>query len=182
MRVGLALLALALAGCVTEWRPAGPAPERALGGELEVTAPDGWLRMAYDDEQLVFTRDGPRIQTLSFAVGRRSPTFRFLERDADPSLLPSELAELTIAEAKLLAGSKGVEVIELGPAVVAGRDGFRVRLRYADGRGLRRDDLGFGAVSAGSFLFASYTAPTLHYFERDLAAVERAVASFRHHR
>jgi len=177
----LTVAALALAGCAHDWERVGPHPALAAERSLEVRGPEGWVRWSVDPEALAFTRDGPGVQLLVFEAYELEHAFPALERPAAASLLPSELSALALGELKTLAGVMAIEALASEPATLAGRAGFRLHVRSTDARGLRSDNLLFGAVSEERYLLVWYRAPTLHYFERDRAAVERAVASFRHH-
>ncbi len=178
----LAVAVLLLSGCVQHWGRVGAETVVSREAALEIRAPAGWVRSLVPEDVLSFTRDGPGIQLLVCGARELDRAFPALERGADESLLPSELAELALGELKTRAGLSVIEVLGSEPAKLAGRDGFRLYVRHTDASGLRFDSLLWGVVDGERYLRAWYRAPTLHYFERDRVAVERSVATFRAHR
>jgi hypothetical protein len=87
-------------------------------------------------------------------------------------MLPSELAQLTIAELKATQedGLPSLEILRNAPVEIAGHTGFDIHLRYKTKAGLRMDTEMRGVVDEGGFYLIKYSAPTLHYFERDRQA------------
>lgn len=178
-RVLVLFCALCAGSCVQHWERVSDAPTRSTGGSLLLRGPDGWVRWKSGDAPLLFTRDSPAIQQLVYELRPLAGAYPATARSADRTSLPSELAERAVAEAKKRAGFSEIEVLANEPATLAGSAGFRLHLRHTRPSGLRIDHLIWGAVAGGQYLRASFTAPTLHYFERDRAAVERSVATFR---
>lgn len=88
--------------------------------------------------------------------------------------LPSELAELTIAAFKATQeeGLPSLEILHNTPVKLAGHNGFDIHLRYKTDAVLRIDMLLRGVVDESGFYLVKYSAPTLHYFERDRQTYE----------
>lgn len=174
-----AALALSLTGCVTlevieKGETTGP------DGSYTVTLPMKWVRLTSASDRLVVTHDGFGLQRI---VIRRVPAdraFLKLKKTADEKLLPSELAELQIAEIK--SGDEklsNLTVIENSPAPVGGKTGFRLHLQHRTETGLLFEHLIYGVVQKGHYYLISYHAPALHYFKKYQPDFDRTVSSFR---
>jgi hypothetical protein len=129
----------------------------------------------------VVTRDGPGLQKLMVRVRSNDKAFKALEKAADPSQLPSELADLYLAEMRKEDEDEipSLEIVANEPARIAGHDAFRVHVRYRTGEGLRYDLIAYGFVTATHFYTIIYTAPTLHFFEQERRQLDAAVRSFK---
>jgi hypothetical protein len=181
----LAVLLVTAAGCATPkppaWVPAdGPyvAPEAGF----ELVAPAGWMRRNVADgvESFTVTRDGTALQRIlagSTEAGR-PVGFGASKRPVTAGLTSAELAELVVDEFSSTKGISGVELLERTPARLAGRDGFRVLVRFKD-RNLHRRAMVVGALEGARLYWLLYLAPERHYFELDRATFERVVESYR---
>ena len=181
MRFLIPLLASAvLAGCVTTWvRVDAPAADYAAE-RYRVSLPTGWMRME-DKGNLVLSKDGPDLQRILIQFHGHERAFPKLEKDSSAAMLPSELAELSIAELKASeeGGLPSLEVLSDEPTEIAGRMGFAIHARFKTDDGLRIDLLLRGFVDERGLYLLMYRAPTLHYFERDRGAYEAVVSSFK---
>lgn len=171
-------LALTLAGCAVWQRvdtPRAEAPDKSYSVDLPV----GWVRLMLNTDGLEVTRDGlalNRIQVRRVDLAKAFPT---LKKAANADMLPSELAELQIAEFKSADQETVISVHENAPAMVGGQPGYRLHLQYRNPRGLGMDRIVQGCATAKGYFTLSYEAPGLHYWQRDLPAFEKAAASFR---
>lgn len=93
-------------------------------------------------------------------------------------MLPSELAENVIAGFKS-RGIPSLKILENRPAKLSGKTGFLLHLLYTTDSGLRRELLMTGVVSREGFFLLQYSAPSIHYFERDREKFDALVESFR---
>ena len=96
-------------------------------------------------------------------------------------MLPSELARMTIAEFKANQDDSlpSLEILANSPVEIAGRTGFDIYLRYKTDTGLRMGMLMRGVVSEKGYYLVKYTAPMLHYFDRDRQTYETLTGSLR---
>lgn len=172
-------LALALSGCITVWTRVDAPRVEGPGGRYAVEAPVGWVRFSLDEEAVVLTRDGMAIQFFEARLAAPDKAFRRTKKPLAAGALPAEVADLVLAELRAQAGLADLAVRENGPASVAGQPGFRLRVRYHDARGAAFERLVLGAVHGGEVLAFSYHALATHFFERDRAAFEAFVASYR---
>ena len=174
------LLVGILAGCAGPWVRIDGAKTQYRGTHYTVTLPAGWVRFEEDDTTLL-SRDGPDLQRIVIEYRPHDKGFEKLKRDSSPGMLPSELADLTIAE--LRAGQEqklpSLEVLSNAPAEIGGHTGFALHLRFKTDQGLRIELLMRGFVDQRGFYLLTYRAPTLHYFERDRSVFESVTTSFR---
>lgn len=139
-----------------------------------------WVKMPFGDETLA-TRDGAPLQAISVDFRKHKKAFRALNQDSTPDLMPLELAEKIVAEATQARSLQNVEILSDEPTEVSGRPGFRLLIAYrttVDAGSLRYREVVVGANSPQGIFIVSYRAPTLHYFDRDLAAFEKSLATF----
>ncbi len=179
-RLAILTVCAALAGCIP-----GPArvdtphtegPDKAYSVDLPV----GWIKQYTMENNLIASRDGFLLQTI--AIVRRPPNHAFdrTKKDAADGMLPSELAELEIAEIKARDElTEALTVLENEPATVSGKEGFRVRVAYRNPRGLEIHEEVCGVVAQSRLYLLVYRAPRLYYFPKNYADFQRTVESFK---
>ena len=173
------VLVLWLSGCaVWTYHPQSEALADP-SGRFSIQVPAGWVRNNLASDQILITRDGPHTQQIALARHDFDKAFPKLKKTVDAKTLPTELAELTIAEMKNHDFMANLRVIDNQPARIGPLVGFRLHVRFKTQAGLTVDRLTYGAVGDKGVFMLSYTAPRLHYFERDLPVFERVVGSFK---
>ena len=179
-RIAIAALFAALAGCV-------PAPvrvdtPRTQGPDKSYTVdlPAGWIRQYTPENNLIVSRDGFLLQTIAIVRRPVKGAFEHTKKDASDTMLPSELAELEIAEIKVRDElTEALTVIENEPALVGGNEGFRVKVSYRNPRGLEIHEEVYGVVDKTRLYLLVYRAPRLYYFGKYHPDFQRTVESFR---
>lgn len=174
------LVCAALVGCI-------PAPARvdnprveALDKSYTVDLPVGWIRHYTQAKSIVASRDGFPLETLAVVRRPLKRAFERTEKDASTSMLPSELAELQIAEIKARdEQTAALTVLEDEPALVSGKEGFRVKVAYRTPRGLEIHEEVHGVVDPSGLYLLVYRAPRLYYFDKYYPDFRRTVESFR---
>jgi len=138
----------------------------------------GWLRLERDDS-LILSKDGILLQIISIWFRPHKNTFEKIEKDSSTSMLPSELAQLAIAELNASQNNSlpSLEIHRNAPVELAGHTGFDIHLRYKTDAGLRMDMEMRGVVDNSGFYLLKFSAPTLHYFERDRQTFETLTES-----
>jgi len=174
------LLSLLLTGCVSTWVKVDDTGRHYQHEHYSSTLPAGWLRIE-NDEGLVLSKDGVLLQSISILYRPHEKALKNTEKDTSATMLPSELAELTIAEIKAgqEEGVPSLRVASNEPVEIAGRTGFGIHLQYKTTDGLRMEMLLRGVVDENGFYLVKYTAPTLHYFNRDRQVYEAVVTSIK---
>jgi hypothetical protein len=173
-------LCMALAGCV-------PAPARVNTPRTEapdksytVDLPTGWIKQYTMENNLIASRDGYLLETLAVVRRPLKQAFERTKKDAADTMLPSELAELEIAEIKARDElSEALTVLENEPALVSGKEGFRVKVSYRNPRGLELHEEVYGVVDKSRLYLLVYRAPRLYYFPKYHPDFQRTVESFR---
>ena len=179
-RIATVAVCTALAGCV-------PAPVRvdsprtqAPDKSYTVDLPTGWIKQQTMQNNLIASRDGYLLETLAVVRRPLKQAFERTKKDATETMLPSELAELEIAEIKARDElTEALAVLENEPALVSGKEGFRVRVAYRNPRGLELYEEAYGVADKSSLYLLVYRAPRLYYFPRYYPDFQKTVASFR---
>jgi hypothetical protein len=164
----IVLVLLLLSGCAPTWVRIDDPGRNYSSEHYRVTLPSGWLRLESDDT-LILSRDGILLQIISIQFRPHENAFEKIEKDSSVTMLPSELAQLTIAELKASQddGLPSLEILSNTPVKLAGHTGFDIQLRYKTDDGLRMDMEMRGVVDDSGFYLLKYSAPTLYYFGRD---------------
>lgn len=171
---GLVLL-LCVAACavwsqVQEPRVSGPQG-------LAFLAPVGWMRFNQAGDTVLLTRDGLGIQLIRIELRPHDRAFPALKKASSADMLPSEAADLLVAELKRDPFLANLRVVDNGPALLTGKPGFRVHGQYRDERGAPFDLVAVGRATDQGLLVAFYRSLTTHYFARDLPVYEQVLAS-----
>jgi hypothetical protein len=174
----LVLTLLLVTACAPWVKTDGPFTSESKG--FTVDPPQGWMRRN-TDELLLITKDGLLLQRA--IISRKSLSdekqFPYTRKRVTDGMLPQELAEVVIDDYQSDPDHPLEAVEENVPETVAGKPAFRVRLVYSTKDGLRYRCLTYGFIAGSWFYEIVYVAPARHYFDRDLAAVQAMVKSFR---
>lgn len=180
LRLTTVCLMAFLVGCVTTtWTRVEQSRMTGPDRAFTIEAPAGWMHAAFVKDAVFLTRDGPAIQFIRVMQTPHARAFPAVKKASEPDMLPSELAELAVAELKADPSRLGLEVVESVPLQVAGHPGFRLHLRFRDEQGLRYEMAVCGFAGKEGLFTLLYHAPTLHYFRSDLPEFERVVSSIR---
>ena len=176
----LTLLLAVAAGCVPPPArvdvPLTEAPDKSYRVDLPV----GWIRHFAQDKTLLVSRDGFVLQTIGITHLPAAQAFPKTKKSVVEGVLPSELAELQIAEMKTETQQMAaLTVIENEPVTLDGHEGFRVRVSYHTMRGLEIHRVTYGVPDKSGYYRIEYVAPKLHYFDATFADFEKVVSSLR---
>lgn len=177
------LLGLAAASPALAWKLVAdgtPFTHKASGYSIQYPGGWRWVKMPFGDET-VATRDGIWLQQIFVDFRKHKNAFRALKQNSTPEMMPQELAEKYVAEMTAASSLQNVEILSNEPTMLAGRPGFRVHVAYrasVDMGSVRYEAIIVGANSPQGIFLVGYDAAVLHYFKRDVATFERALATF----
>ena len=169
-----------LAACIPG--PARVDTARTQGSDkaYSVDLPVGWIKQYTMENNLMVSRDGFLLQTVAIVHRPLKDAFQRTKKDAADSMLPSELAELEIAEIKARDElTEALTVLENEPASVSGKEGFRVRVAYHNPRGLEIHEEVYGVVGQSRLYLLVFRAPRLYYFPKYYPDFQKTVESFK---
>lgn len=183
IRLAAALLlawAVLAVGC-SAWEPVPQGSRHdGPGQSYAVELPAGWLRSRGKSDLVRLTRDGFALEEIVIMRNPQKKPFVRLKKPVTADMLPSELAELQLAdferESETLAAAR---VIAMAPAQVGGRSGFRLHIAWTNDDGLPLGRVVYGVCDKDHYYMLGFEAPHLHYFDKHLPAFEAMVASFR---
>jgi hypothetical protein len=155
--------------------PRTEGPDNAYSVDLPV----GWIKQVTQQKQLLASRDGILLDYILIGVSPLKEAFPKTKKGAGDNMLPAELAELEIAEIKNQDEfTAALTVVENEPVEIAGQEGFRIRLRYKNNRGLELQRVVCGFADKSAYHRMEFGAPTLHYFDTYYPDFQKVVASF----
>jgi len=192
----LAVVAVAMAGCVpVVWQRVEANNRIEQNRAFTVELPEGWMRYAPVNGSLnvstnkgehvvkvtrvMITRDGPNLQRINVMRLDSKDAFPRIERGYSDGMLPSEAAELYIADIKATSTLENLTVLKNAPYSIAGKQGFEVHVKYKTEKGLAYERLTYGFGDAGGFYLLSLDAPSVYFFPLHREAFNRMVTSFR---
>jgi hypothetical protein len=174
----MAMMAM-LTACVPFWTHLA-SPTLVKDPTYSVELPSDWVRRNQTAKgNVAITHDGMGIQSIFIEQNAHAKAFPNLKKSASPTMLPSELAELQLAELKTFPALSNIEVLKNTPQTVSGLPGFRMHMRFKNVKGLTYEFLWLGVVNAKGYYSLNYRAPSIHYFPKHKPDFEKIVDSFR---
>ena len=170
-------LALVLVACAPPWN-AIPESEVVSGKSYRVELPAGWMRNTANKKQLFISHDGPMLQGIEIQESNHDDAFAAINEKISSDMLPSELADLTLALVKNELPASRVTLLQNSPVQIAERQGFRLHIKYETSRGLDYEGIISGFATEKQFYLIKYYGTSLHYYARDLPTYEKLVQSF----
>ena len=161
---------------------ASVAQERSLKNlpenEFSVEIPEGWWKPKHIDKYLI-TKDGVFLQYVLIQQRPIDRPYRNTKKKLNKGMLPQEAAGVIVDEIASDRRIHSFNVIENAPAIIDGREGFKILFTYKDKKGSTFKTLYYGFISGDSFYNLRYNAAIRHYFEKDITTFEQILSSFR---
>lgn len=165
-----------LSGCAPWIRTGGPYMAEHQNVSLEL--PDGWMRWNQNSKDLLFiTRDGGALQSIMVESVHVSEQLKHTKKRLRNGMLPLEAAEVILDNTASNPKVHGLDIRENRSVKIDGRPGFRAVYSYKNDDGLRMRGVVYGFMQGEWFYGFKYAAAQRHYFDRDLKAFEKVVAS-----
>lgn len=186
--MGAAVLAMATpAGAGYKLMQRG-VPETVRSSALVVTPTIDWNRLGakVGRNAEAWTLDGQSLNEVTFyaGIGDGQTLFKDKAKKTKPlprfsaAMLVPEIVQLFESSYRVAAGTPLFSVDRVEPATFLGRQGFRFRYSFTvQDEEVRRTGEASGAVVDGKLYMIAFEAPSLHYFDRDVAAYQALVAS-----
>ena len=146
--------------------------------DFSVDIPQGWWKPKHLDKYLI-TKDGVFLQYVLIQQRPIDRPYRNTKKKLNKGMLPQEAAGVIIDE---IASDRRIyhfNVIENAPAIIDGREGFKILFTYKDKKGSVFKTLYYGFINGESFFNLRYNAAMRYYFEKDIAAFEHILSSFK---
>jgi len=142
--------------------------------------PVGWLKFQLQNT-VKASLDGMDIQQLAIKFSKHEKAFEKIEKQSSENMLPSELADLYIANLKAEDenGLPSLEILSSVPINIQGVNGFELELQFVNNRGLRYQVKVSGFANEKGFFTIHYRAPVLHFYERDKNVYKHVINSFK---
>jgi hypothetical protein len=173
----IVLLAVVLAGCAA-WARVEKAETDGPDKAFTVNLPVGWVKRTMPANEIFVTRDGPGLESIVITRQELDKAFPKTKQKSAEGMLPSELAELQVAEMKSQGESMAaMDVLENTPASVAGQPAYRIKVQFRNDRGLRFEKDVIGLVYKGYYYTLAFQAPALYYADRYRGEFEQVTAS-----
>lgn len=183
-----------MTGCVQQgWMMTDESNSTVVGKHIQVTFPKGWMQTKWPTNDIIYnnkkkiipmetlsaSRDGMGIHSIVAYKRFHKYAFPSIEKKSGANMLPSEAADLYVADLRKQKGLERLKVSINKPAVIGRKRGFRVASHYKNEDGLRIVIDTYGFVDKTGFYFITYRGPYLYYYKRDNAAFRRSVRFFR---
>ncbi|MGE5892615.1 MAG: hypothetical protein ACM34I_01010 [bacterium] len=170
------IILIFIAACAPWIRTGGPYSSAYLN--MSVDLPDGWMRLN-SREYLFITRDGIPLQSILVEKIHVSDTLKHTKKKFSSGMLSQEAAEVILDNMATDPAMLNFEIRENNPAKIGGKSGFKAVYTYKSKDGLRYKSIYYGFMLGDWFYGIQYSAPARYYFDKDLKAFEKVVASFK---
>ena len=161
---------------------ASAAKKRSLqklpAANFSVEIPDGWWKPEYINKFFI-TKDGPFRQYVLIQQRPLDKAFRYTKKKIRSGMLPQEAAGIIIDELASDRHLMNFKVIANTPATIDGHASFKILFAYRDEKGSKFKTLYYGFINGNSLYNLRYCAAKQHYFEKDIAAFEQIISSFK---
>ncbi len=149
--------------------------------DYTVEIPEGWWKPKHIDKFLI-TKDGYSLQYVRIQQRPIDRPYRNTKKKLNKAMLPQEAAGVIIDDIASDRRIYNFNVIENAPATIDGREGFKILFTFKlkkDKKGAIFKTLYYGFISGDSFYNLRYNAAMRYYFEKDIAAFEQILNSFK---
>ncbi|MDA8141509.1 MAG: hypothetical protein M0036_22935 [Desulfobacteraceae bacterium] len=162
-------------GCASLWQPVHGTLSAA---HWSVQVPDGWMRLTTPTYEML-SKDGPYLQYILIQERPISEGFHATGQKMDTQMLPNELAQVVIDTIQVDRQIRDLYVLSAVPAMIGGRQGFKLIYTYLDQNSVEMKTIHYGALFPPYYFNLRYTAAARHYFDADENTFEQVAGSMR---
>lgn len=155
---------------------------------MKATAAEPWNRWSYRPikKSEVWTLDGIGLNELYFVTGLipGEPIYREANKKDNPlpkfrtGMQLTDIPELFESSNRVVLGVSSFTISGVEPFKFGGNDGIKFSFEYTlSNSALTRKGVAVGTIVQNKLHLISFTAPSLHYFDRDRAKAEAIMAS-----
>jgi hypothetical protein len=179
-RILASMFVLVFTACMQMPSRVDTARSEAPDKSYTVDLPIGWIKQGSPNNRtLAASRDGFLLEAIAITKHPIKEAFPKTKKAATAQMLPAELAELEIAEIKRQDEfTAALTVAQNEPAEIAGHEGFDLRVRYKNTRGLEIQLVVYGFVDKAAYYEIAFQAPMLYYFDKHYPDFQKVVESF----
>ena len=163
-------------------------PIAVAKGTLTVTPGEDWNRQSSRPipKGELWTLDGRGLNELYFVSGLIPGETIYKDTKKKDRPLPpmragmqlTDIPELFESSNRVVLDTSMFQITGTEPTTLGGQPGVKFAYEYAvQGSPLIRKGIAAGTIAAGKLYLISFTAPSIHYFDRDKARVEALMAS-----
>ncbi|HMK44752.1 MAG TPA: hypothetical protein VK445_11515 [Dissulfurispiraceae bacterium] len=164
-----------LSGCMAWIAADGPFKGDGYAFDL----PKGWMyKWTLTGRTVDITKDGELLQDIHASVWDIKKYKEDDKKIVKKGMLPQEVAQVAIDRLSSNKQFAQFTVLQNEPAQLAGRDGYKLVCSYRMDK-VRYKSVLYGMLNGETLYRISYTAPVRYYFDRDAAAFENIVKTFR---
>lgn len=174
----VATVALAITSCQSPWLAGGQPYTSAVGG-FTVQFPADWTSIESSPGRVTATHDGvflQRIMVWSHDIKDPLPdTKRMLKENMTPLDVAEAVSDFLRSDHSFV----NLSLSSSSPADIAQHPGFRLQAEYHTPDKMDVTEILYGFLYQRKLYILIYEAPTRYYFDRDRAAIDSTVQSFR---
>jgi hypothetical protein len=175
MRTLLLIVLSLLTGCAV-WSPANRVIKNPREG-YTIEIPPDWMRHN-KTRYLFLSKDGPLLDAVQVDVWSVGAPFGTTKKNLQKSMLVQELADLVLDDYRTNPDFIGLTLLENEPAVVANTEGFKLTFTHRNLDGLKIKTMVYGFMTKTKLYRLRYSAPEVHYFEKEISSFESMISSF----
>lgn len=187
--LALALVTVPATQALAGWKLVSPAKPTAIGkSSLNVTAGEEWNRNTYRPikKSELWTLDGLGLNELYFVTGliAGEPLYRELDKKNKPlpklgkSMQLTDIPDFVESSQRVALNTSLFQLTGTEPVKFAGTDGVRFTYEYAvQGNPMKYKGVAQAALVKGQLYLITFTAPAIHFYDRDRVRAEAIMAS-----
>ena len=190
LMIAAALLAMSSPAAASFKLMSAGKPAQVGKSTLTVTPPRDWnrLRQRVGRNAESWTLDGLSLNDATFYGGIEDGRTLFRQADKKNRPLPRFSATMLMTDVaamfeqsyRIAGGTSLFTIARMEPADFAGRPGFRFAYEFTQAADeVRRKGEAIGAIVGGRLYMATFEAPVIHYYDRDIAAFRALAATAR---
>ena len=162
----MVLVLMLTTACAGQWKTV---PSTLRVPEWSITMPEGWMHLSLPDSEML-SKNGPYLDFIMIQSRPLAKGFRFTKQELNSNMLPHEAAQVIIDNLRSDPLIRTFHLLASEPAMIGGREGFRLTYSYRDQHGVVLKTIYHGTLLPDRFFNIRYTAAQRYYFENELPA------------
>jgi len=144
---------------------------------LVVNLPSGWLRFRSGTTAYIMTKNGLQLETIEISLRKIGKKLSGTERVFQGSMLPLEIAELSLGLIEASDATKNFKIEEIKLAHIGGQDGYEAVAHYYDTSGLKKRLLIYGMRIDDYICEFTFSAAQEVYYQKYLDVFTKLIDS-----